>query len=86
MSRYKVVSEWTVSPSPVVWGNFQIQEADALDTKNGTVYTDGAMRVVDVRTGKPAVKGKGGTIPFYGEMAWASAERLANDLYWKDRS
>lgn len=28
---------------------------------------------------------KGGTHPFYGEMAWADAQRLAADLYMGDK-
>lgn len=85
MSRYKVSSEWTNAYQTITYGNFQIQEADIVDIKNGSTYRDGARRVVDVRTGKPAVRGKGGTHPFFGEMAWADSERLAGDLYTKER-
>lgn len=84
MSRYKVNSEWTDTYSDPNYGHFRIQEADIIDTKNGNTYQYGARRVIDVRTGK-AVKGKGGTHPFFGEMAWADAERLAGDLYNAER-
>jgi hypothetical protein len=77
--RYRVHGEWQTSSDR--YGSFVVEVADALDTKTGTVYTDGAYRVV--RNGKPAKKGKGGTVPFYGESAWSAAERLASDLFWK---
>lgn len=83
--RYKVSSEWTKAYSALDYGNFEIQEADIVDTHDGKTYRDGARRVVDVRTGKPAVRGKGGTTPFFGEMAWADSERLAYDLEVKER-
>jgi hypothetical protein len=79
MSRYRVHSEWQGTSEG--YGSFRVEVADALDTKTGTVYTDGAYRVV--RNGKPAKKGKGGTVPFYGETAWSDAERLASDLFWQ---
>lgn len=81
MSRYKVTSAWTPDS---LFGNFLVQEADITDTLNGNVYTYGAKRVVDTRTGKPAKIGKGGTVPFYGECAWMDAERLAQDLAMKE--
>lgn len=80
-NRYKVTSAWT---SDSLFGSFLVQEADITDTRNGQVYTYGAKRVVDTRTGKPAVTGKGGTVPFYGECAWMDAERLAQDLATKE--
>jgi hypothetical protein len=83
VSRYKVTGPWSDESSPS--GSFQIQVADITDTHNGTEYREGAWRVIDLRTSKPAVTGKGGTVPFYGEMAWADAERLAMDLAMKER-
>lgn len=76
-NRYAVTSAWTADS---LFGSFLVQEADITDKQNGTTYTYGAKRVVDVRTGKPAVRGKGGTVPFMGECAWMDAERLARDL------
>lgn len=85
MSRYKVCSPWSVDPT-VRGGEYdddkgihvvEVENADAQDTKTGDVYREGAFRVtVD---GKP-VRGKGGSTPFYGEMAWSDAQRLAYDL------
>lgn len=84
MARYKAQGMWTEVYGGDNYAGFRIQEADCVDTHNGQVYKDGARRVVDTE-GKPAVRGKGGTVPFFGEMAWADSERLANDLYWKAR-
>lgn len=82
MSRYKVTGEWG---GIARHGSLFIQEADITDTQTGTVYQGGAQRVVDARLGmKPAVKGKGGTVPFFGETAWMDAERLATDLALKE--
>lgn len=78
--RNRAVGEWV--DCEVVTPRITIQYADMLDTRTNHVYREGARRVlVD---GKP-VKGKGGTHPFLGEMAWAAAERLADDLYWQQR-
>jgi hypothetical protein len=94
MSRYKVISEWEETsydrePQTIVFYDedngedlhvtFAIQVADIKDTKSssGTVYKHGAHRVV--KNGK-AVKGKGGTAPFFGETAWSDAVRLFDDL------
>lgn len=82
MSRYRVASQWRPDKR---FGNFVVQRADATDTKTGATYQDGAMRVVDDRTGKPVKRGKGGTVPFYGEAAWMDAERLADDLATRER-
>ena len=62
------------------FGAFVVQSADIIDTQTGTVYREGAFRVVRISDGKPAKTGKGGTVPFYGESAWCDAERLARDL------
>jgi hypothetical protein len=83
--RYKVSSEWTKAHTGLEYGNFIVQEADIIEVSSGRTYRDGARRVIDKRTGKPAVRGKGGTVPFFGEMAWANSERLASDLYMKER-
>ena len=77
--RYKSAGNWTEVERA---GRFSIEESDAIDTKNGSTYRDGARRVlVD---GKP-VRGKGGTTPFWGEMAWADSERLFHDLIFNER-
>lgn len=81
MSRYKVTSGWSASSR---FGRFTVETADTRDTKGGYEYSEGAYRVVD-ENGKPAKRGKGGTVPFYGELAWCDAERLARDLAFADR-
>jgi hypothetical protein len=86
MSRYRVHGSWSESYTSNIIGAYRIEVADCVDKRTNTVYTHGAYRVVRIDTGKPAKVGKGGTVPFYGEMAWADAERLANDLYWADRT
>lgn len=79
MARYKVVGNWNQGRTASVSGEvFMIESADIIDTKNGTRYEDGAYRVL--RNGKAVKQGKGGTVPFYGEMAWADAERLFSDV------
>lgn len=83
MARYKVVSDWTPVFPSVIFGRFEIQEADVQDTRSGHVYPGDARRVVD-ENGKPAVRGKGGSVPFIGETAWSDAERLVQDLYFKE--
>lgn len=81
-NRYKVTGSWSPAYNQP-YAPFIIEEADIVDTRNGQVYTDGAMRVtVD---GKPAKRGKGGTVPFFGECAWMDAERLASDLAIAER-
>jgi hypothetical protein len=84
MSRYKVHGDWTVDGELGPRDMFFVMFADALDTKTGDVFRAGAYRVVDAY-GKPAVKGKGGTVPFYGESAWSNAARLAEDLTFAAR-
>jgi len=82
--RYKVHGAWSIDASTTYPDRvITIQRADCIDTRNGTIYRDGAYRVlVD---GK-AIKGKGGTTPYWGEMAWNDAERKADDLYWAVRN
>ena len=81
MSRYRVSGEWGAETRR---RDFFLQSADLLDTQTNTVYRDGAYRVVDARDGmKPAKRGKGGTVPFKGEFAWADGQRLMNDLYFE---
>jgi hypothetical protein len=75
MSRYKAQGPWSVDKD-LGWGVI-IESADALDTRTGIVYGEGAMRV---RVNGKAPRGKGGTVPFYGETAWSDAQRLAEDL------
>lgn len=79
-SRYAVVSPWSPVAFSVVVEGFEIQEADVQDTRTGRVYSGDARRVVRTDTGKPAVRGKGGSVPFIGESAWSNAERLFHDL------
>jgi hypothetical protein len=75
-----------------------IQTASIVDTKSSRqdLYREGAWRVatapVDPATGdamvqdlKPFKVGKGGTVPHYGESAWAAAARDFDDLTWKLR-
>lgn len=95
--RYTVVGEWTddLTPTPVEVHEYElkhdavlvavyaVQSADIVDNVTGTRYTDGAMRVV--RNGKPVVRGKGGTVPFLGESAWADARRLFDDVVFAAR-
>ena len=93
MSRYTVTSEWVTDehdrPAVVVneydetkdavfEATYAIQSADLTDSRGGHVYRFGAYRVV--RNGKPAKRGKGGTIPFMGESAWSDAARLFDDI------
>lgn len=88
MARYKVVPPWGGIKHE---GSFYIQTADIIDTNSGRTYIEGAHRVVDSRkvdakgNMKPAKVGKGGTVPFMGEMAWADAERLLRDLAFAER-
>lgn len=77
MARFKAVGSWDAVEKH---GSFFVQEADALDTKTGTVFSGGASRVVDARNEMKPVRGKGGTMPFLGETAWGDARRLASDL------
>ena len=81
MARYKVTTEFE---DDTPWLPFITQTADIVDTKTGDTFRQGAYRVVDTRTGK-AVRGKGGTTPFFGESAWSAADRLASDLCLKVR-
>lgn len=81
-NRYKVSGVWRDRQE---LAGYLVQSADITDQQNGQVYEDGAFRIVDAATEKPHKVGKGGTVPWYGEMAWASADRELNDLYWKDR-
>ena len=81
MSRYKVSSPWTIDDES--YAPFVVESADIVDTRNGDVFRDGAIRVVVA--GKPALRGKGGTVPFYGECAWSDARRLAGDLALAER-
>lgn len=70
-NRYTVTSAWTAES---LWGVYLVQTADLTDTRNGSVFTFGAYRVVDTTTGKQV-----GPV-FKGETAWMDAERLASDF------
>lgn len=85
--RYKAQGEWTTIDKQTVHDFYDtkrvvitIESADCLDTRNGHVYQWGARRVL--RDGKP-IRGKGGTVPFFGELAWCDAERLMHDIEQK---
>ena len=88
MSRYSVCSGWTKEETYEVHVYdedkdatfahvYATEFADIKDSKNGDTFRNGAYRVT--KNGKPIKTGKGGTVPFYGEMAWADAARLFND-------
>jgi hypothetical protein len=81
MSRYRTVTDWA---DDYQVGDYTVQVADIVDTRTGRTYGDGAWRIVRTDTRKPAVRGKGGTVPFYGETAWSDVERLVGDLARKD--
>lgn len=81
-NRYKVTGPWGGVKKD---GSFYLQTADITDQVNGQVYTEGAYRVVKAPNMKPAKLGKGGTVPFFGEFAWADAERLLRDLAFAER-
>lgn len=83
MSRYTPNSPWTIDQHAEIDDvRVTIESADALDKQSGTTYREGAFRVLV--GGKP-VKGKGGTVPFYGESAWSAADRLFSDITLKLR-
>ena len=82
MSRYTVHAPW--EREATFWP-FAVEVAAMTDNVTGTVYRNGAYRVTDVRTDKPARRGKGGTVPFKGETAWSDADRLAQDLMFAAR-
>lgn len=83
MAKYRksVRSEWTTLNTE---GDFAKQVADATDGIR--TYEQGCYRIIRLSTGKPAVRGKGGSVPFIGETAWSAAERLLTDLSWKERN
>lgn len=84
MSRYKVQGSWSGDKRASAGGSVvELQFADIVDTKNGDVFRKGAYRVVI--DDKPP-RGKGGTVPFYGESAWADGERFFYDTVFKLRS
>lgn len=82
--RYKVQGNWTVTESTEIdapWltkpaGVVLTEQADALDTKTGTVYSGGAFRV---RTDKCTLAGRPRGKTFIGETAWSLAENLHRD-------
>lgn len=83
MARYKVHSAWTMHAETTVRddcagrkGTVVTETADAIDTRTGNVYRQGAFRVRTLRakvTGLP--RGK----TFIGETAWSHAESLHRD-------
>lgn len=81
--RYSVASEWR--RTGWVAGPFEVEAADLLDKRTGRVYTDGAARVVDTRTGK-TVDNKGAPAArnvFAGEMAYAAVESTISGAFWE---
>lgn len=77
--RYEIVGPWHVAQAASIAGQkYQLEYADLRDTRNDTVYSDGAYRVT--LNGRPAKIGKGGSVPFKGESAWSDGERLYGDL------
>jgi hypothetical protein len=80
--RYKVTGAWSVVKRSE--HGLAIEAADCTDTRDGRVYRDGAYRIT--RDGKPYQRGKGGTVPWFGELAWANAERALSDLWWAARN
>lgn len=82
MSRYQTLKNWTYEGQE---GPFTLQSCDLRDTRTGHVYHDGAFRVIVTETGKPAVKGKGGTHPYMGETAHSDGNRLLGDLALAER-
>lgn len=81
-NRYEVILPWSDDKTRE---GFTLQSADLRDTRTGDTFREGAYRVVNAETGKPAVRGKGGTVPFKGESAWSDGERMLNDLAWAAR-
>lgn len=77
MSRYKVIGGWA---DDFYGARYVVQVSDIIDTQTNREYRDGAYRVIDRETRKPALRGKGGSVPFYGETAWQDAQRLIYDL------
>lgn len=83
--RNKAIGPWRLSDRQGVKNHdgkavavVTVEVADMLDTKLGHRYTDSAYRV-SVKSdlpGKPRAK------TFYGELAWAAAERIAADFLW----
>lgn len=97
-NRYEVITAWETDSrdrQPTVIGDtlIVIQTADIRDNQGrGHIYRNGAYRVVsgtfvddDVQTKdlKPVKVGKGGTVPFLGELAWSDAVRLFEDTITK---
>lgn len=80
-NRYKRCSDWETIATR---GDFALQIADVVDERTSRVHTDAARRVVRRSTGKAAVRGKGGTVPFIGESAWSLGANLFNDLCTKE--
>lgn len=83
--KYEITGPWG---GVLKRGSFYMQTAEV---KIGQyTYAEGAVRIVDARlvdkagNMKPAVRGKGGTVPFVGEVAWSDGERLLRDLANKE--
>jgi len=83
-ARYTIEGPWEDQGTS---GSFTTQAATQaatlVDTRGCYRYDQGAWRVVNA-DGKPAVKGKGGTVPFKGETAWSHAASLCRDLAFKE--
>lgn len=92
MSRYQIISPWTVVETAVVEtfdGSDTVtvkrEVADIKDTKSyfKDEYHQGAFRVSAKTEDGKTYQGKhvsGRSKTFYGELAWSNSERLFGDL------
>jgi hypothetical protein len=83
-ARYKVQGTWDVKDTTPVEdpgfspkGTVVTETADALDTRTGNLYRQGAFRVRVLRS---KVKGLPRGATFIGETAWSRAECLHRDI------
>lgn len=82
--RYTTVDNWTFDHEKRCYGSHAdfvllVERCDVREV-NGTIWHDGGYRVTLLRGTKPqGFRAK----TFIGEMAWADAERYANDWAWK---
>lgn len=84
MKRYTLASNWQVTHRFVLRDDrvMELQSAD-IETPDGFYHYGGAYRIT--LDGKPYKKGKGGTVPWWGETAWSLSMGAFNDLTWADR-
>ena len=82
--RYKVASTWRRSSTTM--GGYAVEYADLADKRTGTIYNNGAARVVN--DDGETVNAKGEPSPrtvFAGETAWMSAESVMRDAAFAAR-